>query len=154
MAVTGKRNDTYEYATTRLYSYSRSSTALAESVSPVRKETAPKTKTEEKTKQKTAPQTKAKPKLQVKKAAAVIGAAALAVSLSVLITTRYSAISSSCVALSKMQSQINSIKQEIEMLDIKLSTSVSLEAAREAAVNAGMDYPTEEQIVDLSEGGY
>ncbi len=146
MAVTAKKNDIYEYAPTRVYSYSRSSTAVAE---PQRREHEQSggNQTKQKQKQKTSAFVKAKP--QFKRAVISMSAVAAVAAVVLFVVMRYAAINESYSAINEMKDNITAIEQEIEMLNVKLNTSVSIEAAREAALNAGMGYPTEEQVVSL-----
>lgn len=148
MAVTARKNDIYEYAPTRVYSYSRSATAAAE---PVRKESVPKTEEKVQQRRKTSAKVQAKP--QIKKAVLSIATAAIIASTLIFVMARYAAINSSYSALNDLKAEIVAAEREIEVLNVKLNTSISLEAAREAALNAGMGYPTEEQIVNLNEAG-
>lgn len=151
MAVTAKKNEVYEYAPTRVYSYSRSAAAVAE---PQRKEPAQKNGKKPEQKQKTRAAVQAKP--QIKRAVLSMTAVAMVAAVMLFVITRYAAINKSYSALNEMKDNITAIEQEIEMLNVKLNTSVSLEAARAAAVEAGMGYPTEEQVVNLNgtgEGG-
>ncbi|MBQ9832928.1 MAG: hypothetical protein IJO48_04260 [Clostridia bacterium] len=148
MAVTAKKNDNYEYAPTRVYSYSRSSTAPA--VEPAVK---PKQNTGEKKAPVKQKKTAVNNKPHILKTVVSVSAVAAIAAVMIFVITRYAAINSAYAAVNDLKDNITKLEQDIETLNVQLNTSVNIEAAREAALNAGMGYPAADQVVSLEETG-
>lgn len=146
MAVAAKKNDhVYAYAPTRVYSYSRTE-AVAEAAPRIKKAPPPSPKLQPQKQIKAA--ARANPHV-LKKLLSFVFVMAMA-GLMLFVVTRYAKINDEYAAVNTLKSNIKAAKQNIEALNVQLNTSVSIEQAREAAIRAGMGYPTAEQIVRVS----
>ena len=70
--------------------------------------------------------------------------------LLIMLLVRYAIISQEYAVVNELKDDIVQYQQEIEMLNVQLNGAVTLEEAREAALAAGMGYPTAEQIVRIT----
>lgn len=149
MAVPAKKSETYEYAPTRVYSYSRSSVAYA--AEPVEKvpERKPRQETKQETRQRVKENTQAKAKPQLKRAVLACCSVAFMAAAVLFVITRFAAVNQAYSALNDVKEDIKAAEREIEVLSVQLNNSVDIDAAREAAIKAGMGYPTAEQVVKL-----
>ncbi len=62
---------------------------------------------------------------------------------------RYSQINHAYAEVNQLRNAIDSVKLEINGLNVQLNSAVSLQEAREAAQEAGLGYPKGEQIVTV-----
>ena len=69
---------------------------------------------------------------------------------------RYASIASAYRAVNSTQKKIEESQRRITELEVQLDEAVSLDEARLAAAQAGLNYPTAEQIVEVNGavGGY
>jgi len=70
----------------------------------------------------------------------------------ILILVRYAMISQEYVVVNETKELIEESSREIAALKVQLNTAVCLEEARAAALEAGMGYPTAEQIIRIQRG--
>lgn len=157
MAQAAKK-DTYVYAPSRVYSYSRAATAeaLPEAApaphrgAPRPAHPAPRTRV----KREPSPAMKRKQRF-VPKLVSVIEVFA-ATALIIFIVVQYSLIAGEYNELNDIRSDIEASKLRIAELEVQLDSAVNVEEAREAAEKAGLDYPSAGQIVDVDGviGGY
>ena len=161
MAATAKKGQNV-YAPSRVYSYSRAATAEklpyeeAESIpaqiprAEPKRHAAPQTRimreatTAQKRKQRTLP-----------KLISVTGVLMIA-AVMIGLVFRYASIASAYRAVNSTQKKIEESQRRITELEVQLDEAVSLDEARLAAVQAGLNYPTAEQIVEVNGavGGY
>ena len=66
------------------------------------------------------------------------------------ILVRYAMISAEYDAVNALRSEISQCEIDLNELNVRLSSAVNIDEAREAAERAGMDYPTAEQIVKVN----
>lgn len=69
--------------------------------------------------------------------------------LLIILLVRYAMISQDYAVVNGIKTDIEEIQREIDALNVELSAAVSLEDARAAALEAGMGYPTAEQIIRI-----
>ena len=160
MAQTAKK-DSYAYAPSRVYSYSRAATAEAlpaEAPVPERaRPSAPQTPhPAPRTRVKKEPSPTAKRKQRfLPKLMSFVGIF-LAAAVLIFIVVRYSMIAEEYNGINSLKSEMEESRRRIAELQVKLDSAVDMEQARETASLAGFDYPTAEQIVDVDGviGGY
>lgn len=161
MAATAKKGQNV-YAPSRVYSYSRAATAEklpyeeAESIpaqisrAEPKRHAAPQTRimreatTAQKRKQRTLP-----------KLISVTGVLMIA-AVMIGLVFRYASIASAYRMVNSTQKKIEESQRRITELEVQLDEAVSLDEARLAAAQAGLNYPTAEQIVEVNGavGGY
>lgn len=161
MAATAKKGQNV-YAPSRVYSYSRAATAEklpyeeAESIpaqiprAEPKRHAAPKTRimreatTAQKRKQRTLP-----------KLISVTGVLVIA-AVMIGLVFRYASIASAYRTVNSTQKKIEESQRRITELEVQLDEAVSLDEAMLAAAQAGLNYPTAEQIVEVNGavGGY
>ena len=66
--------------------------------------------------------------------------------LLIILLVRYAIISQEYAVVNEIRDQIVACSREIDILNVQLNAAVSLEEAREAALEAGMGYPQADQI--------
>lgn len=130
--------------TTRVYSYSRAATAETLPYAPVRENN-----TRTRVQQHPTP-AKNQRKRTASRALALIATLATAAVLMALMI-RYAMIAQSYTEINELTDEIELAKQDIASLNVKLNTAVSIDEARAAATDAGMGYPTAEQIVRVTD---
>ena len=131
---------------TRVYSYSSAATAEAlPKVTPAREN-----ETRTRVTQHVTPAARHR-KSRGKKALAIFVTATLAAVVMVLMI-RYASIASAYTEINDIRNDIELTEREIASLNVELNTSVNIDEAREAALRAGMSYPTAEQIIDVESG--
>ena len=69
--------------------------------------------------------------------------------LLIILLVRYAIISQEYAVVNEIRDQIVACNREIDILNVQLNAAVSLEEAREAALEAGMGYPQADQIVRI-----
>ena len=159
MAATAKKNP-YAYAPSRVYSYSRAATAEAlpnyegeqaevqprqNPQQPQRQaHPAPRTRVQ----REPSPAVKRKRRLMPKlfSFAGVFAVAALLIG----IVVRYAAIATEYANVNQMEAKITESKRRITELEVQLDEAVNLADARQTAEDAGLGYPTSDQIVDVN----
>ncbi len=75
--------------------------------------------------------------------------AGVAMASILLMLIRYSNINHQYAAVNDLKSDIDTVKLEINALNVQLNSAVSLQEAREAAEGAGLGYPKGEQIITV-----
>lgn len=146
-------NDKYAYAPSRVYSYSRA--AVAEEL-PEYEPAAPQPErhshpvTHTRVKREPSPAQKRKRRFMPKLMSVIAVFAAAAVLI--FIVVRYSAITSEWASVNALESDIAESERRITELEVQLDEAVNLDAARETATEAGLDYPTADQIVSVTGG--
>ncbi len=157
MAVAASKNK-YEYAPSRVYSYAR--TALAEEMPAYEPEAIPQRAPQAAPRK---PQQTAHPSVQtrVRRDATPaakrkqrflpklfsVAAVFITAAMLIYIIVRYASIADQWGNVTAMQANIEDSRRRITQLEVQLDEAADLEAAREAALAAGMNYPTAEQIV-------
>ncbi len=155
--ATAARNDKYAYAPSRVYSYSRA--AVAEELPEYEPEAAPQQPepqrkthpvTRTRIKREPTPALRRKQRLMPKilSVATVFAAAAVLI----YIVVRYSAITAEWANVNALEAQIEESERRITELEVQLDEAINLDEARDTALNAGLDYPTADQIVDVAGG--
>lgn len=74
---------------------------------------------------------------------------AVAAAAMLLVLIRYSQINNAYAKVNELKAEIESTKLEIKSLNVELNSAVSLEEARDAATEAGLGYPKEDQIIKI-----
>ena len=69
--------------------------------------------------------------------------------LLIILLVRYAIISQEYAVVNEIRDQIVACNREIDILNVQLNAAVSLDEAREAALEAGMGYPKADQIVRI-----
>lgn len=69
--------------------------------------------------------------------------------LLIILLVRYAIISQEYAVVNETREQIEACAREIDILNVQLNAAVSLDQAREAALEAGMGYPQADQIVRI-----
>lgn len=161
MAATAEKGQNV-YAPSRVYSYSRAATAEklpyeeTESIpaqiprAEPKRHAAPQTRimreatTAQKRKQRTLP-----------KLISVTGVLMIA-AVMIGLVFRYASIASAYRMVNSTQKKIEESQRRITELEVQLDEAVSLDEARLAAAQAGLNYPTAEQVVEVNGavGGY
>lgn len=157
MAVAAGKNK-YAYAPSRVYSYAR--TALAEELPAYEPEASPHRAPQVAPKQ---PRTTAHPSAQTRVRRDATPAARrkqrflpklfsvtavfITAAMLIYIIVRYASITAQWGDVTAMQANIEESRRRITQLEVQLDEAADLEVAREAALEAGMNYPTAEQIV-------
>lgn len=72
--------------------------------------------------------------------------------LMIITLVRYAMITQEYAVVNETREQIEESGREIAALKVQLNAAVSLEEARAAALEAGMGYPTAEQIIRIQGG--
>lgn len=72
-----------------------------------------------------------------------------AAALLIILLVRYAIISQEYAVVNQIREQIVACNREIDILNVQLNAAVSLDQAREAALEAGMGYPQADQIVRI-----
>lgn len=72
--------------------------------------------------------------------------------LMIITLVRYAMITQEYTVVNETREQIEESGREIAALKVQLNAAVSLEEARAAALEAGMGYPTAEQIIRIQGG--
>ncbi|MEG1547557.1 MAG: hypothetical protein RR232_02270 [Clostridia bacterium] len=141
MAVAAKKlQDDYGYApTTRVYSHSRAS--VAEALPRYEPDIQVKTHV----KRDAAPV--AKPKRNIGKKLMTVLTIGVVAGTLMMLMIRYAQIAESYCAVNVLKNDIELREENIAALNVKLNSAIDIDAAREAAVKAGMGYPTADQIV-------
>ena len=67
----------------------------------------------------------------------------------IILLVRYALIRPEYAVVNEIRDQIVACNREIDILNVQLNAAVSLEEAREAALEAGMGYPQADQIVRI-----
>lgn len=152
MAIAARDEDRNKYyvPVTRVYSHSRVSAAEAmpapiperprephRPIIPQQPETEPK--------RRPAP----KPKPHTGRKFLYLCSLAIVTAAALFMLTRYAAISGSYNELNSLKGSIDESKQKLRALEVQLQYSIDLDAVREAAELAGMDYPTVDQIIGV-----
>ena len=161
MAATAKKGQNI-YAPSRVYSYSRAATA--EQLPYEEGESIPAQIPRAEPKRHAAPQTRimreATPAAKRKqrtlpKLISVTGVLVIAAVLIGLVF-RYASIASAYRTVNGTQKKIEESQRRITELQVQLDEAVSMDEARQAAAQAGLNYPTAEQIVEVNGavGGY
>ena len=73
--------------------------------------------------------------------------------LLILILVRYAMICQEYAVVNDLKEKIEESQREVAALNVQLNAAVSLEEARAAALEAGMEYPTAEQIIRIQADG-
>ncbi len=157
MAAAANKNK-YAYAPSRVYSYSRA--ALAETLpeyEPARRpqEAPPRPATKTKTHPGTSTRVKREPSPVVKRKQRFlpklfsVAAVFMAAAVLIYIIVRYAAITTEWAAVNETQAEIDESLRRITQLEVQLDEATDLHLARETALEAGMGYPSADQIVDV-----
>lgn len=164
MAVAA-RKDEYLYAPSRVYSHSRAATAEAlpndEPYSVPRTEepdgqaeAAPRTRVKEptvKTRVHKGPSARQRRKERVFPKVMSVACIFLIAAVLIGVIVRYSMISLAYSAVNDLTDQIEESKRNIAALNVQLNSALDMNAARDAALEAGLGYPTAEQIIRVQE---
>lgn len=156
MAVAAKKAE-YLYAPSRVYSQSRASTAEAlPQAAPQQQEAAPQqpARTKEpavKTRVHKGPSPRQLRKQRILPKVASIACIFIAAAVLIGVIVRYSAITLAHSAVNQLTDDIAESERNIAALNVQLNNALSIEAARETAQEAGLWYPTAEQIVHVQE---
>ena len=163
MAVAA-RKDEYVYAPSRVYSHSRAATAEAlpnempqqapRPEEPGSAEAEPRTRTREpavKTRVQTGPSPRQRRKQRVLPKVASVACIFLIAAVLIGVIVRYSAIALAYSAVNDLEDGIAESERNIAALNVQLNNALNIDAAREAALAAGLGYPTAEQIVRVRE---
>lgn len=161
MAATANKNK-YAYAPSRVYSYSNA--ALAETLpeyepaqNPYRKPAGPEHGAhpgrQTRIRREPAPAVRRKQRLMPKLfsvSAVLIAAAAL-----IYMIVRYATITAEWTNVNELQAQIDESQRRITQLEVQLDEAADLDDAKETALEAGLNYPAADQIVDVdgTDGG-
>lgn len=156
MAATANKNK-YEYAPSRVYSYSRA--ALAEALpayepaeNPRQAPPNPERKThpgqQTRIRREVAPAAKRKQRFLPKLFS--VCAVLITAAMLIYIIVRYAAITAEWANVNELQAQIDESQRRITQLEVQLDEATDLEAAKETALEAGLNYPTADQIVDVN----
>ncbi len=158
MAAAANKNK-YAYAPSRVYSYAR--TAVAEALpeyepegspreprrpapSPVRR-THPSAQT--RLRRDASPSAKRKQRFLPKLFS--VTAVFMMAAMLIYIIIRYASITAEWSKATDTQALIDESRRRITQLEVQLDAAADIEAARQAAREAGMDYPSAEQIVEV-----
>lgn len=142
MAVAAKKMQ-YEYGyapATRVYSQTQQAA--------VRKTATPEQETRTRVERSTAPRVKPAKKSAKKLLALMCVGVTAAVMVVLLI--RYAQIAESYSQVNELRDEIAYSEQRIATLNVELNSVISIDAARDAAISAGMGYPMADQIVRVS----
>ena len=75
---------------------------------------------------------------------------AVAAASMLLMLIRYSQINNAYAQVNQLKTEIAEINLDIKSLNVELNSAVSLEDARDAALDAGLGYPKADQIVTVT----
>ncbi len=151
----------YAYAPSRVYSYSNA--ALAEALpeyEPARPQRAPRPSApkahpgrQTRVNRETKPSVKRKQRLMPKFLSVVAVFAAAAVLIFMIV--RYAMITAEWAGVNGLRADIAASERRIAELEVQLEEAADLVAAKETALDAGLNYPAAEQIVgvDGAQGG-
>lgn len=161
MAATAKRGQN-AYAPSRVYSYSR--TATAEKLPFGDAENIPAQIPRAEPKRHAAPQTRimreatpaAKRKQRTLPKLISVAGVLIIAAMMIGVVLRYSNIAQAYREINSTQDKIEESQRRITELEVQLDEAVSIEEARLAAAQAGLNYPTADQIVQVNGaiGGY
>lgn len=152
MAIAARDEDRNKYyvPVTRVYSHSRVSAAEAipapipERPSEPHRPLNPR-QPEAEPKRRPAP----KPKLHAGRKLLYLCSLAIVTAAALFMLTRYAAITGSYNELNSLKGNIDESRQKLQALEVQLHYSIDLDAVRQAAELAGMDYPTVDQIIGV-----
>lgn len=149
MAVAARKHEEYYAPVTRVYSYSRSATAVNYEAVTAPKPVMPRPKPvpAPAPKVQAQPVPKADPHLG-RKVLSIASVVVVAIAL-LMVIMRYSMIASQYAEVNQLKEDIEASNLNIASLDVKLQCAINLDDARDAAQAAGMGYPTAEQIVKV-----